>query len=413
MLTRKGLLTAGMGVIAFALGLAVSSPLAVLFALFLAGMLLAAQLQGTNVNLAVDRVLSQDAIAENGVVNVRLRIHNRGKRAFFELQDALPETVLLDRASHYALLDLEPGEVVELRYAVRCPLRGRLQLGPVNLRIEDVFGLVSRDTTVALRSELRVYPATEDLKSALAKSKYPRIISGDHQVGQPGAGYEFFALREYAVGDSIRDIDWKASARSKGLVVRQRERESYAVATVFVDARGISGTGTRLHNPLAFTCRAAASIVSFLLDRRDRTLVLLYGTDAAEIKPGPPDRTMPQLLDALMDVEGQGTLSLADVVERFLPSIKRKTAVFLISSLLADAGIGRAIRSLRSIECRVVVVSPDVAKLLPEAEGASSMRLLALGRGQALEELQSYGAIVVDWDPRDPLGVAMMRGVAR
>ena len=57
--------------------------------------------------------------------------------------------------------------------------------------------------------------------SIAARKKTSNIFDGSYKSIYTGNGFDFENLREYIPGDSIRDIDWKASARSKNLLVKQ------------------------------------------------------------------------------------------------------------------------------------------------------------------------------------------------
>lgn len=57
--------------------------------------------------------------------------------------------------------------------------------------------------------------------SVLAKKKTSNIFDGSYKSIYSGNGFDFENLREYIPGDNIRDIDWKASARSKNLLIKQ------------------------------------------------------------------------------------------------------------------------------------------------------------------------------------------------
>ena len=57
--------------------------------------------------------------------------------------------------------------------------------------------------------------------SVYAKKKTSNIFDGSYKSIYTGNGLDFENLREYIPGDNIRDIDWKASARNKNLLIKQ------------------------------------------------------------------------------------------------------------------------------------------------------------------------------------------------
>ncbi|MBI4394296.1 MAG: DUF58 domain-containing protein [Euryarchaeota archaeon] len=418
MITEKGAyVTAGSG-LAVLFGLALGA--APLFALGLLGLMLVAvtSFYVETLDLAVTRKIPRTTIAEDEILDIELTVANRRAHGqlFFELQDQLPSTAELVEGTNFTLLDLAGGESARLDYAVKFPVKGRNALGPVRVRLEDPFGIHYKDTTFDAIDALTVHPKQEDIKTAMTKSKYPLIISGDYQVGQPGLGSDFFALRDYIVGDSIRDIDWKASARTKGLVVKQRERESYALVTMILDTRAVSKVGTMRHNSLVYGARAAASIASYLFDRRDKLRFVTYGEAITEIQPTSPDRQMPEILDALTAAEGAGQQSLNDVVDKLLPTLRPKTPVVLIGNLLADPTIDEAIRKLLAYKAKLIVFSPNPVSFDAETYGSGAVpaetRIMELERETTMAAIRGYGVPVLDWKTGEPLSIVVTREVA-
>jgi len=84
--------------------------------------------------------------------------------------------------------------------------RGAYELGPVEVRIRDVLGLVERTYEVGPTREVLVYPPVYQVagQGAVAQRVFDRA-----EVERQ----EFDALREYVPGDPTRDINWKATAR--------------------------------------------------------------------------------------------------------------------------------------------------------------------------------------------------------
>jgi len=70
----------------------------------------------------------------------------------------------------------------------------------------------------------------------IAKKQVSGPLLGDARTARIGSGFEFNQLRDYVQGDDIRFIDWKASARSNKMLVRQyledRNRTMYLVVDI-------------------------------------------------------------------------------------------------------------------------------------------------------------------------------------
>jgi uncharacterized protein (DUF58 family) len=95
---------------------------------------------------------------------------------------------------------------------------------------EDSFGLATRfpfafltkTRIVPLKREIMVYPSvqpTDEFFEVLP------LITGEFETFVRGRGYDLYRIREYMPEDSARHVDWKASAKSGSLKVREFSRE--------------------------------------------------------------------------------------------------------------------------------------------------------------------------------------------
>lgn len=423
MLTTKGMATALLGGLGMLAGLALDNPLFLAASLLALAMLVLAVLTLRGAELRLRRVVRAETVSEGDAVPVELRVEMTARhgKSLLELRDTLPGEIALADGNNYAILDLKAGEAAELRYAIRCPVKGYHTIGPVRVRVEDPFGLFHIDKLLGGQSTLKVYPKVENLKDAVARSKYPFVTTGPFLVGNPGQGSSFFALREYTRGDSFRDINWKASARSKNLVVNQREKESQSEATILLDARLAAQVGTVADNTFLYSCRAAASIADFFVHGRNRIRLVVYGEQLARVGPGGSFSVSREVLEQVTLQRAAGEQSLGGVIDAILASVKPKTPVYLLSNLIDDPGIERAIAALRAQDARVVVISPDAHAFALAArqrsgqpagpESDAQLDVIREERARVIDALRGTGAMVLDWQPGDNLSVALVKGV--
>lgn len=103
---------------------------------------------------------------------------------------------------------------------------------------------------------------------------------GAHGLRRPGVGEDFWQYRPAAPGDTMRQIDWRRSARSDATFVRERELETAHSAIIWVSAgQGMGWTG----DPSRPTKRARAELLAMAL-----TLVLLRGGEKVGVSGHPP-----------------------------------------------------------------------------------------------------------------------------
>ena len=156
--------------------------------------------------------------------STELRLTQAPRRLRGWLTDAYPdsfEATALPRA-----FTLDPGQALLLPYRVRPLARGSHRYGRVTLRLDTPLRLWQRALAGGSDSEVRVYPD-------FAKVAQYALLATDHRLAQIGVlqrrrrgeGLDFHQLREYRVGDTSRQIDWKATARAHRLISREYQDE--------------------------------------------------------------------------------------------------------------------------------------------------------------------------------------------
>jgi uncharacterized protein (DUF58 family) len=102
------------------------------------------------------------------------------------------------------------------------PRRGVYRQDALGLRTRFPFGFLQKTRRVDSEIEALVYPAvqpTEEFYEILP------LVSGELESYQRGRGHDLYAIRDYQFNDSARHVDWKASARTGALQVREFARE--------------------------------------------------------------------------------------------------------------------------------------------------------------------------------------------
>jgi uncharacterized protein (DUF58 family) len=122
------------------------------------------------------------------------------------------------RLSSGPSLDLPAFGTLQTQVEIPATRRGELPLGQLSLSSRYPFGLFRTWTNVPLRAAVLVYPKPAQHAPAPAS-----VIAMEHGTrGAFGVGADdFVGPRPYRPGDSPRQLDWKALARERGLVVKQ------------------------------------------------------------------------------------------------------------------------------------------------------------------------------------------------
>src|SRR3954467_6222890 len=105
---------------------------------------------------------------------------------------------------------------------LKFPKRGRHVQEGLGISTRFPFSFLTKTRRVPLQRELVVYPSvdpTEDFFDVLP------LIAGEFEAFVRGRGYDLYRIREYLPEDSARNVDWKATAKTGALKVREFTRE--------------------------------------------------------------------------------------------------------------------------------------------------------------------------------------------
>lgn len=111
---------------------------------------------------------------------------------------------------------------VQQKVELLFPRRGVYRQDAFNISTKFPFGFLEKTRKVNSQLEMVVYPhvePTEEFYEILP------LISGEIESFYRGRGHDLYSIRDYITTDSARFVDWKASARSGGLKVREFTRE--------------------------------------------------------------------------------------------------------------------------------------------------------------------------------------------
>lgn len=165
------------------------------------------------------------------------RLKNRGRRpctvvAFRD--DLHPELGVVTRAGP---VRVAPAGTHVFEYSVVAARRGRLDLGAVVLRVSGPWGLAWRQIRFRSERRLTVVPGIEYIRRYELLALVGRLREiGLRPTPLRGEGTSFASLREYAPGDDLRRIDWKATARRGRWISREYESERSQTVFIVLDA---------------------------------------------------------------------------------------------------------------------------------------------------------------------------------
>ena len=176
------------------------------------------------------------------------------------------------------------------------------------------------------------------------------ILTGLHKSPHHGQSVEFAEHKEYAPGDEIRHIDWKAYGKFDKYYVKRFEQETNLRAYLVVDASGSMGyRGHPDRMSKLETASALAATLAYLLFRQQDAagLVLVQGAVKGAIPPRASPTHLGPIVEALEAARPEGETQLGAAVDWIVEHAPRRSSVLLFSDLFdKDERILRKIAQL-------------------------------------------------------------------
>ena len=352
--------------------------------------------------------ISSDRVFEGDTVTVTVEVTATTAVPLMELLEPLAPASLLTSGNHRAVMTLRPGQSASWSYQISYPVRGVYGLGTLVIRVRDRWSLRSWERRHVEDKRVRVHPRSAPLRG-LPRPRRTQSSVGDYVSRAFGEGIEPGDIRQFAPGDRIRQVNWRASLRLGTLYVTQQHRERNADVVLMLDT--MAQVGTAAVTTLDAAVRAAASLATAYLARKDRVGLIVYGGVIDWVRPGSGRAHYERIADSLLKADVVFTYVTKDlklVPPRVLPS----HAFVVALTPLLDRRFTQATLDLvaRGFDVLVLVVSP--VELMRATLGVSPIdqlacRLWTLERRARLDELRRHGLPVIEWNPAEPLEAAI------
>jgi uncharacterized protein (DUF58 family) len=193
-------------------------------------------------------------------------------------------------------------------------------------------------------------------------------FAGMHQNPHAGSSIEFSEHKEYAPGDDIRRIDWKAAARSDRTYIKRYEDETEMRTFLLVDSSASMGYGRKGVSKLAYASYVAAALAYLLAQQGDPAGLMLFDEKTRQYLP--PRTRGGHIRDLLVALEAAypaGRTEPARALAEIGEIADRRSLIVLFSDLLdAPADLGDRLRQIRSRGNDVVLfhgMDPDEVDL--------------------------------------------------
>ena len=263
--------------------------------------------------------------------------HSAARQVEVELFDLYPDGMEVQYLPRR--VELHPGQVTRMSYRLRPNKRGNASFGGTQVRLPSVLKFWCRTHLWGAPEQVRVYP------DFAAIASYQLLATDNHtsQLGikrtpRRGEGLEFHQLRDYRGGDTLRQIDWKATVRRHKLISREYQDERDQQIFFMLD------TGRRMRtqdDQLSHFDHAlnAVLLLSYVaLKQGDAVGLMSFGGERRWLPPVKSTNAVNTILNNVYDLQPTTHASdYAAAAQEVLHRQRKRSLIVLVTNLAQES----------------------------------------------------------------------------
>jgi uncharacterized protein (DUF58 family) len=312
-----------------------------------------------------------------------------------------------------AQLHLDGGQAAQIVYRVTPKARGDHTFVQTDLTLCSPFGLWQQQHVIENAQRVRVFPNFAEMVHFTLLARRNQLSSaGVRRRQRRGQGSDFRQLREYQEGDSLRQIDWKATGRYRKLISREYQDEQNQQLFFLLDCgqrmRHRDDSGEHLDaalNAMLLAAHVAAH-------QGDAVGYMTFAGSERYLPPRKGATSLPILLRSAYDIHSSARAAdYLHMADDFMAKHLQRALVVLITNT-RDGDQSDLMLAVRLLQKRHLVIVADMRESVldkelnePVRDDQGALRFqttLALRsmREQVHDSMRHQGAVVIDIQPQ-------------
>ena len=370
-------------------------------------------LQRTNLDALVAQRVLPSSFALHRQQQVRLSVENRLQRAMdITLSDGVPSFF---RTSEFPMRQtVQQGQIAQFDYHVVPISRGEADFTPAYVQILSRFGFWEFCLRLGEHENAKVYPDFSAIINSVmfGVEKNLRFL-GAHVAKKRGGGFEFNQLREFRSGDTLKQIDWKSTARLNTPISREFQEDRDQNIIFLLDC---SRRMRAVENELSYFDYALNALLTssyIALDKGDAVGVMTFSGNETWLSPLKGKNNVNRILNHLYDL--QTSTQSSDYIraaESLIKQHNKRSLIVLITNIRSEdqQDLSDAVAVLSKKHLVMVVAlketlleSVDNQSIdeLSDANMYAGIKLFADKRDEMIKRMRAHGVTIVDATHRD------------
>jgi uncharacterized protein (DUF58 family) len=221
------------------------------------------------------------------------------------------------------LAKVSSGALQELKYTIRPTKRGEYEFGAVKVYAKTPLGLVSRRFVFEQGKTLPVYPSYMQMRQYEIMAMSNRLQDiGVKRLRKLGHSMEFEQIRDYVVGDDLRTLNWKATARSGRYMVNQYTEEKSQPIYCIIDKGRMMKMPFKGLSLLDYAINATLVMSNIAIYKQDRAGLITFAEEMGVVLKAKRSATQMQAITEIL--YNQKTRYLESDFELLYTNIRRQ-----------------------------------------------------------------------------------------
>lgn len=313
-------------------------------------------------------------------IPVRLEVHNHGwlPVPWLHLYESLPAE-LAPGLTVKRVVSLLPQSQTEIDYTLHATKRGFYPIGPLFTEYGDTLGLIEAQEFLVPADHLTVYPKIIPLTDTGLPSQSPQGTVRHHRpiFEDPT---RLLGKRDYTTGDSLRRVDWKATAVVGRLQVKKYEPSIALETVIFLNLNPAEYLPRYLYDSTELAIVIAASLANWITSKKQAVGLVANGIDPASqdrsfrALPSRKGREhLMQILDVLARIQIGKRTPLTEILRNESPRLPWGTTLIIITGQVNEAFLDELFQIKRRGQNVVLILAGHMANALNVRERAGNL----------------------------------------
>jgi uncharacterized protein (DUF58 family) len=359
------------------------------------------------INLQAQRRVHRLNLDGQPIVEVQIAIHNQGVAIpYLEAVDSQPDGMKIITGQAGMRTSLLKGKEAVFSYSFS-EKRGRYTWKAIHVSVADPLGLMSAALSLPAAGEISIQPEHDRFRSLLLRPSHTLHAPGSIPARLAGSGTDFWGVRPYHPGDSLRWLDWRLNARHPNqYFTKEFEQEEVADIGLILDARSETDMHVEEDGLFEYSVRAAASLADGFIHQGHRVSLLVFGKTILRVFPGYGKHQLNHILRSLSGVRSSTSGRMLGLHYLPLQMFSSHALLVVLSPLSKSDNL--FFPRLRAAGYRAMLISPDPYDFAFPTLGKDpdSLRAYDLAHQERRIQLRSISRLnirVIDWQVSQPL----------